>query len=258
MNCEFCGEEFVQNTRAKDHRFCSKKCARKAQYNKGKDMICICKYCGKEFRPKERDRITYCSRECAFADKRVKPKEKVISTYKCIVCNNEFTGRKDTKYCNECRQERDRLKAYNRTTARTRVCKWCSKEYIPIYKASTYLYCSDECKRQSLKTINKNNPSKKLHKGGVSKAKRLRIWTRDNNTCQICGKKMAMDKINTISSGKPHPLAPTIDHIIPISIAKQMGWTTLNINKESNLQAAHFKCNILKGNKVVGEQLRIC
>jgi pentose-5-phosphate-3-epimerase len=68
---------------------------------------------------------------------------------------------------------------------------------------------------------------------------------------------MRMDKQDTLGTKTPHLMAPTIDHVVPISIAKQMGWTSIMIHKESNLQSAHLICNIRKSNNAMNEQLRI-
>lgn len=61
------------------------------------------------------------------------------------------------------------------------------------------------------------------------------LMTQD--TCGICGK--PVDK--TVKY--PSPMAPTIDHIIPID----RGGHPSDID---NLQLAHFKCNRLKSNKL--------
>lgn len=64
---------------------------------------------------------------------------------------------------------------------------------------------------------------------------RRAVFERDNNACQLCGDPMDMSKKT------PHPLAPTIDHIVPIS---RGGTHTMD-----NIQSAHFHCNISKGNR---------
>ncbi len=58
--------------------------------------------------------------------------------------------------------------------------------------------------------------------------------------CGICGQ--PVDK----SLKFPHPLAPTIDHIIPVSL----GGHPSAIN---NLQLAHWYCNRQKSNKLIKE-----
>jgi len=261
--CKQCGNEF--NPYNNLHVFCSVECQRQYWYKNPKHDPCICKYCGKKFTPKAKDRTTYCSRECAFKYRRANSniKAKPVNPKQvCAICGKEFEGQGNTKYCSdECIKEKNRLRSYQQSVVE-KECGWCGKQFVPGYKSGNYSYCCDEHKRlakaRQRREMKKNNPNAKLHKGGVSRAKRLRIWHRDNDTCQLCGKKMMMDKVNTIASGKPHPLAPTVDHIIPVSIARQYGWDNIMINAESNLQAAHFICNVIKGNRVAGERLKSC
>lgn len=65
----------------------------------------------------------------------------------------------------------------------------------------------------------------------ISKTDRFRILTRDNHTCQYCGKK-APDAVLEI------------DHKVPVS----KGGT----NKHSNLVTSCFECNRGKGSKELG------
>jgi 5-methylcytosine-specific restriction endonuclease McrA len=254
-DCLNCGKEFTCRN-DKRIKYCSSKC-QKAHHRIEQSFIC--KYCGKEFHPKGIDRITYCSRECAFADKKAKPKRpKEKKRLTCVICGKEFEGKSRSKYCSdECRKQKARNDYYEKPKIlKPRNCKWCNKLFIPEFKCGYYACCSEECNKKWIKHRDKNNIRR--HRNSVSVAKRERIWKRDNYICQLCGKKLKMDKLNTIASGKPHPLAPTADHIIPQSIAKEMGWNNKQIHAESNLQSAHFICNIRKGNRAVGEQLRIC
>ena len=58
--------------------------------------------------------------------------------------------------------------------------------------------------------------------------------------CAICGK--PVDK----TLKPPHPLSPTVDHIIPIA----KGGHPCGLD---NLQLAHRACNRAKGDKIIGE-----
>ena len=58
------------------------------------------------------------------------------------------------------------------------------------------------------------------------------IFERDNWTCHICGK-----QIDRNMKGR-NPLAPSIDHIIPLAKG--------GLHERSNLAAAHFGCNSSK------------
>jgi len=59
------------------------------------------------------------------------------------------------------------------------------------------------------------------------------IWERDNYICQLCGLPMAMCELRGV-----YPLAPTIDHITPISLGGP--------HTRANVQSAHAYCNSMK------------
>lgn len=73
------------------------------------------------------------------------------------------------------------------------------------------------------------------HRAAYDRNKRIILKTQD--TCAICGKPV------DISLKPPHPLAPTIDHIIAIS----KGGHPSSID---NLQLAHATCNRQKSDKL--------
>lgn len=58
------------------------------------------------------------------------------------------------------------------------------------------------------------------------------------SVCAICGRPVDM------SLKIPDPMAPTVDHIIPVS----KGGHPSDIN---NMQLAHYACNLMKSNRVI-------
>jgi len=75
---------------------------------------------------------------------------------------------------------------------------------------------------------------------GAFDAARQKIL-KTQSVCGICGKPVDM------SLKYPHPLSPTVDHIIPVS----KGGHPSDID---NLQLAHRTCNRQKSDKVSGAQ----
>ncbi|MCX4786475.1 HNH endonuclease [Streptomyces sp. NBC_01221] len=61
----------------------------------------------------------------------------------------------------------------------------------------------------------------------------LGIAERDRTRCGLCGGRVAMKQ------KVPHPKAPTIDHIVPVSEGGD--------DTRANVQLAHFRCNSVKG-----------
>jgi hypothetical protein len=263
--CLNCNNEFISNRNDKRIKFCSDSCG----YKYGKNIICTCKQCGNEFKPKALDRTTFCSIDCYFKhrndswDKDIKViniKPIIINMYnvECKWCNNIFaTTNKAHVYCSDnCKNLHNNKKKEDRINKdkeryMERINNYLKKTMCCVCGKAIGNRCG---KRYCAKC---SNEIKMMHKGRISQSQRLRIYSRDNNICQLCGKKMRMDKINSFRVYNPHPSAPTIDHIIPISIAKQLGWTKEQIHCDSNLQSAHFKCNVAKGNKPMNEQLRM-
>lgn len=100
-------------------------------------------------------------------------------------------------------------------------------------------YCSKHCTAGAAR----DRRAARKRDAYVADVYRAEIYKRDGYRCQICGKRLAMKQ------DVPHPKAPTIDHIIPIS----RGGT----HEPANVQAAHFGCNSAKGNCGGGEQLML-
>lgn len=67
-----------------------------------------------------------------------------------------------------------------------------------------------------------------------SKYTRYNVFTRDQFTCQYCGRRLSKEQL-------------TIDHVIPVSRYKKLGYTG-RINSLSNVVACCYPCNIRKGN----------
>ena len=61
------------------------------------------------------------------------------------------------------------------------------------------------------------------------------LLERDGYVCGICEKALPND-----------PSQIDVDHIVPVAVAKQMGWAKDQINDPANLQATHAHCNRVK------------
>lgn len=77
----------------------------------------------------------------------------------------------------------------------------------------------------------------------VAYAKARKIIYAQQSVCGICGR--PVDKKLPF----PHPLSPTLDHIIPV----QKGGDPVALE---NLQLAHLACNRAKGTKLVALQVK--
>ncbi len=107
-------------------------------------------------------------------------------------------------------------------------CRECGTEFIARSRSKS---CSDECRTRT--KIDNAKARRRAPEAFVEPVYRVQLYERDDWCCQICGEPVLRE------ATVPHPLAPTIDHVIPF----HCGGT----HEPSNCQTAHFLCNSLKG-----------
>ena len=75
--------------------------------------------------------------------------------------------------------------------------------------------------------------------------------------CGICGGRFGAIHYDEPSDSK-HPLSFVIDEIKPVSRWREFGYSSAREAAEdwANVQAAHYMCNSVKGNKISGEKMR--
>jgi 5-methylcytosine-specific restriction endonuclease McrA len=103
----------------------------------------------------------------------------------------------------------------------------------------TDIHCTDACAKAQRRA--RRRASKR--QAFVADVSPRKIYERDGWRCRLCGRKLKRNAV------VPHSLAPTIDHIVPLA----RGGT----HEPSNVQAAHFLCNSLKGDRQGGDQLAL-
>ena len=86
---------------------------------------------------------------------------------------------------------------------------------------------------------------RKVAKGdAVERIDPIAVFERDGWRCHICGKMTLRDKRGTV-----HPLAPELDHVMPLSLGGQ--------HVLGNVRCACARCNHMKGAKPLGQPLLI-
>ncbi|WP_396275713.1 HNH endonuclease [Gordonia sp. AC31] len=205
--------------------------------------------------------------------------------FRCQMCGSAFVGKisRQPKYCTKrcsaliasrasaARAEslRDRLliqrEAAQRRTAVTRraalaaagststtvkadiKCLVCGRRFIATWWGrSTNRACGDTCAsllRATRKREAKHRRRARQRGAYVESVYRHEIYARDKWTCGVCGRKVHRNRVT------PHPMAPTIDHIIPLS----QGGT----HEPANVRTAHFLCNAIRGDRGGPEQLAL-
>lgn len=122
-----------------------------------------------------------------------------------------------------------------------RVCIHCTKPVSKRMRADAR-FCSEEC-NSAAHAITR----KMAQRAGTDRPDKLfsvaYVAERDRFRCHLCGGKVSMARRH------PDPLAPSIDHVVPVSVAGA------EANALSNLRLAHLRCNLAKGNRAKEEQL---
>lgn len=224
----------------------------------------VCKQCGKLFVPKQADRIQYCSRDCYFQIKKnmaalkkiERDKQKEINTKKCLVCGKRLSNPKLSYCSDECRKKKERVRQYEYEKKNHPVkhfkCKICGKEFIPEYGNKKRSFCSMACKTKAKRSAGRKNHKEQNRRRRARKRgatieyfKTNEIYERDGWICGICGKPVKR------GTQCPHPLSPTLDHIIPLAAG--------GTHERKNVQCAHFICNSTKGSGCAphGDQMRL-
>lgn len=192
-----------------------------------------CPSCEKRFYPTRKTK--YCSARCRVASaKRFR--------HECEWCRREFRSSEPKAAC--CSRKCQNNKRVADAPEREVVCRVCATVFVCRHVGGTPArYCSQRC-LESRRRKHRNQYIKawrRLREGriaanGFEDIDPTAVFERDGWACGICG--------GPVKRGChfQDPLAPTIDHIIPVS---KGGPHTM-----ANVQCAHRECNTRKNNKV--------
>lgn len=250
--CLVCGDP----TTRPDGTCCSQECSSvwnpyRRWRNTLPGRVATCGFCGEMFEAKRRDRLDFCTRDCAFAYKATRQHELWRRVFEgdtgsrvCVVCFR----RGPTRVCRSgCVELGFRFYNWTRRAERWRqvTCRECGDEFSDENQGRPREYC-DDCREVAAKRVaRRHRRVRRARKRGVrSEAIDLRdIAVRDGWSCGLCGGRVLRTK------QVPHPRAATLDHIVPLARGGD--------HVRRNVQLAHFRCNSEKGDRAVGSQLRI-
>lgn len=262
--CAVCGEWFHPKT-AKT-KCCSLECSQKLCGQKSTDRSVektthVCANCGKQYRAKRYDRVSFCGRACAAEYKRKqgeegerkraeqKSAERAAKRRTCLRCGCEFKPKASEQYCSdECRKARNSAKgreqyAQRRGSLAQAVCKCCGVTFEP-QRGNGAMFCSRRCakrygNREKSRTFNgRGRAALREHYGDewrkhYERINQAKVHERDGYVCGICGG--AIDRYEK----SPVPTSPSVDHIVPLSKGGDHTY--------SNVRSAHFWCNSKRG-----------
>lgn len=259
ITCNHCKKQFEGKPEAK---FCSNQC--KSDSRK-LTIVCRCRRCSKDFTPKKSVRTEFCSRACFYRMTRMRKfsKERMdrpVLTKECAACGGEFDAiNKNQINCDraECitklRGAYSFLRSQLTSSDGTRTCRFCSTKFRYKQLHSADICNSPQCidaqskeriikKREEKSAENHKRRAKKVgQRAGI--VRRKEVFMRDGYRCQLCKRKTRPDyNVN-------HPLYPNLDHIIPLAKGGEHSMV--------NLQCLCRECNIIKGDKAMGDQLRM-
>lgn len=165
-------------------------------------------------------------RPCTFCGRVYRPKNRRVSVY----CSRD---------CKDKAHEGAR-KAARLATKTSRECLHCGEALAAATRADA-VFCSVKC----------NNAAHCLQRklrtrtggSGLTGWVRTAIFERDGWRCGICRKPVSR------ALRHPDPMAPSLDHIIPVC----EGGT----NETANLRLTHLRCNLSRRNRGGNEQLAL-
>ena len=169
----------------------------------------------------------------------------------CVGCGADFESRQPSKkYCNRaCLVRHKARQPYVGPPKVAAACSRCGAAFLK--KNPAHRYCSETCAYDVLKERSRSrlrrmakNAARRARKAGAERESinPMAVFRRDNWRCQICGGKTV-----AAHRGTNHPLAPELDHRIPLSKGGSHTW--------DNVQCACRKCNNAKGATVTAGQI---
>jgi len=249
--CLTCGLGFLPLVERQ--RFCSRLCGSRrvrVPSNRGRGE---CPWCGLSF-VKTTARQVHCSSRCSMASRGlvrlsspVDPRRWWVQTIpfaSCRHCREVFVASRGKVNCPVQMCRLYLLGVHGGTVVR--VCKCGASETMD--KTSTRAFACAGCRAETRRVQRAaSKRRRRARKRGALRApyKAIVIHERDGWVCQLCRKKVRR------RAKVPHPLAPVIDHILPLAQGGD--------DVPSNVQCAHFLCNSLKGDRTgpTGDQLRL-
>jgi 5-methylcytosine-specific restriction endonuclease McrA len=123
------------------------------------------------------------------------------------------------------------IRIATRLLERVQICSWCRTDFIGAKRGQKFCCWPHNNIAKSVR--------RKARLRGARVGEPVSLWTiyeRDAGRCGIC-----LERVDR-SVRWPNQAAASLDHIIPIS----RGGT----DEAGNLQLAHLRCNLSKGNRV--------
>ncbi len=180
--------------------------------------------CGTPFYKGEGANKHYCSPPCTFRA--------------CSICGQAFASQYPTKQLcgKKCQAQAWHHRTYQPRPLVSIYCRACGK---PALRKRGSAYCSTRCERR----VQARNRRARKRQGFVEHVYMATLVARDNGICQICF--LPVD----FSATCPHPMSPSLDHVIPLA----KGGVTLLCQ----LSASPLPMQQLQVSDICGQNLRV-
>lgn len=239
-SCEQCGDTFVRTLAVK--RFCSDRCQRRNHSGRPISRVYTCEGCSAQFRPKRTDRTRYCSRECSFSTNGHNAEGKAEAKAARALQRSEARRRR-IEATERAREEvrRDRLES------RTTHCQTCGVAVPYCGNGVPRSYCGDTCRKagetwRQGRRIARATRKARVRAATVERFDPVEVLARDGWRCHIC-RRSTPPRLR----GTTDPRAPELDHVVPLAKGGE--------HTRQNTACACRRCNILKGDKLIGQPL---
>ena len=257
--CRHCGAEFQRTAKGQPTAYCSTDCKR-AEYAKRypskrdkvraphRPKLVVCAYCHREayrrVRGGKSDSGRFCSRECAFQHIGHIARER--EALRKIA--GHWQWRPSPIVVAETQALR-RIGAYKERLTRRPCAGGCGRMVLGLLEWSRT--CAD-CKREARWKWSHGESGRRVKR--VARARRraltrgvgadqidpIAVFERDGWRCHLCGK-----KTDPKLRGLPKPLAPELDHVVPLAAGGSHTW--------GNVKCSCRKCNGSKGATPLGQ-----
>lgn len=230
-----------------------------------------CKNCDRTFsRPDNRQgpKQVFCEKRCtkmfhakAAAERTAEKRRKIREAATCDTCGVILAKSRTAQFCSQsCWAIARGVKRPEPYADRVCALPECSVVFTP-YRDGQLCCCEQHgqlrCNRLGRadgrykptpwnEAAKNRSQRRRALKAGASTGVPVRfseIASRDKWRCSICGGKVLKSKTS------PHPLSPSLDHVIPLSLG--------GAHDPVNVALAHLRCNVTKSNRGGGEQLAL-
>lgn len=210
-----------------------------------------CEWCGESFQWHPKMRVRFCSNKCSQLGRCWPGRSTPIPWAQCPDCSTWYIARRRATCPRRCAaRERARIKHRASYVSKAKTnpvvkhqCASCGVGFETRTHSSRRLFCSQVCADREAKRAGKAR--RRVRGASVQRVYRRRIFERDRWRCKLCRKLVKRDAV------VPHPLAPVLDHILPLAAG--------GTHEPANVQCAHFMCNSVKSAGIGpnGDQLRL-